>query len=141
MNIVNKVTIRHLKENKKRTLITLIGTIISVAMIMAVATLGSTFLDLMKREAVTSSGDWHVGFEDVQHEQLRALEESDWLGDVALMREHGYAEFEESPDSTKPYFYVRDLNLRPLKRCKLNFLMGAYHMHLMKSSSLKIFAQ
>jgi len=35
MNIVNKVTIRHLKENKRRTLVTIIGVIISVAMITA----------------------------------------------------------------------------------------------------------
>lgn len=34
MSIVNKITRRHLKENKKRTLITIMGTIISVAMIM-----------------------------------------------------------------------------------------------------------
>lgn len=37
MNIVNKVTLRHLKENKRRTLITIIGVIISVAMITGVA--------------------------------------------------------------------------------------------------------
>ena len=40
MNIVNKLTVRQLKENKKRTMVTVIGVIISVAMITAVATLG-----------------------------------------------------------------------------------------------------
>lgn len=40
MNIVNKLTIRHLKQNKRRTLVTIIGVIISVAMVTAVATLG-----------------------------------------------------------------------------------------------------
>ena len=35
MNIINKLTLRHLKENKKRTVVTIIGIIISVAMITA----------------------------------------------------------------------------------------------------------
>lgn len=43
MNIVNKLTIRHLKQNKRRTLVTMIGVIISVAMVAAVATLGVSF--------------------------------------------------------------------------------------------------
>lgn len=43
MNIVNKLTIRHLKQNKRRTLVTIIGVIISVAMVTAVATLGFSF--------------------------------------------------------------------------------------------------
>ena len=36
MNIVNKLTLRHLKENKGRTLVTTFGIIVSVAMITAV---------------------------------------------------------------------------------------------------------
>ena len=47
MNIINKVTLRHLKKNKRRSLVTIIGVIISVAMITAVATLGVSFLDLL----------------------------------------------------------------------------------------------
>ena len=43
MNIVNKLTIRHLKQNKRRTLVTIIGVIISVAMMTAVATLACIF--------------------------------------------------------------------------------------------------
>ena len=55
MNIVNKLTGRHLKKNKRRTLITIIGVIISVAMITAVATLGVSFLDFMKRQTISLS--------------------------------------------------------------------------------------
>ena len=47
MNIIHKMTLRHLRENKRRSLVTIIGVIISVSMITAVTTLGSSFLDLM----------------------------------------------------------------------------------------------
>lgn len=37
MNILNKLTIKNLKLNKKRTIVTIIGIILSVALICAVA--------------------------------------------------------------------------------------------------------
>ena len=46
MNIVNKLTLRHLKENKGRTVITALGVIISVAMITAVFVAIASFLNL-----------------------------------------------------------------------------------------------
>ena len=36
MNIVNKLTLRHLKTNKGRTIVTILGITVSVAMITAV---------------------------------------------------------------------------------------------------------
>ena len=65
MNIVNKLTVRHLKQNKRRTLVTIIGVIISVAMVTAVATLGVSFMDLMKRQTIANNGEWHVLYKDV----------------------------------------------------------------------------
>ena len=74
MNIINKVTLRHLKENKRRTLVTIIGVIISVAMITAVATLGVSFLDLMKSQNIATNGEWHVQYKDVTPDQIEAIE-------------------------------------------------------------------
>ena len=70
MNIVNKLTMRQLKLNKKRTIVTIIGTIISVAMITAVCTLGISFLDFMQRLTIADEGEWHVLYEGVNKDQL-----------------------------------------------------------------------
>ena len=43
MNIFARITARTMKENKTRTIVTIIGVILSTAMITAVATLGVTF--------------------------------------------------------------------------------------------------
>ena len=43
MNILNKLTIKNLKLNKKRTIVTIIGIILSVALICAVASMVSSF--------------------------------------------------------------------------------------------------
>ena len=39
MNLLNKLTVRNLKLNKKRTIVTIVGIILSVALITAVASL------------------------------------------------------------------------------------------------------
>ncbi len=43
MNILNKLTIKNLKLNKKRTIVTIIGIILSVALITAVASMVVSF--------------------------------------------------------------------------------------------------
>ena len=46
MNILSKLSIRNLKLNKKRTISTIIGIILSVALICAVASMGTSFQQL-----------------------------------------------------------------------------------------------
>jgi len=65
MNIVNKLTIRHLQQNKRRTLVTIMGVIISVAMVTAVATLGGSFLELIQENSLISHSLPVTFFDDV----------------------------------------------------------------------------
>lgn len=109
MNIVNKVTLRHLKENKRRTLVTIIGVIISVAMITAVATLGVSFLDVMIRQHIANNGEWHVRYGDVTPAQIEAIEQ-DSETDKLVLSSDGYASFEASDNDNKPYLYIQNYN-------------------------------
>ena len=109
MNIINKVTLRHLKENKRRSLVTIIGVIISVAMITAVATLGVSFLDLMIRQNITTNGEWHVQYKDVTSDQIEAIEK-DSETKTLILSSDGYAALEESNNEYKPYLYFKNYN-------------------------------
>ncbi|MED4729692.1 ABC transporter permease [Aneurinibacillus migulanus] len=108
MNIVNKLTIRHLKQNKRRTLVTIIGVIISVAMVTAVATLGFSFLDLMIRQTIADTGEWHVLYQDVNKEQLAAIQDDDATNTVAITRDLGYAPLEGGQNPNKPYLFIKE---------------------------------
>lgn len=110
MNIVNKLTIRHLKQNKRRTLVTIIGVIISVAMVTAVTTLGTSFLDLMKRQAISNDGEWHVVYKDVNKEQVKAIKSDDETKKLVLSSDLGYAPLEGSQNVYKPYLFVKAFN-------------------------------
>ena len=60
MKIVNRVTFEYLKKNKKRTVVTILGVIISVAMLTAISTFTSSFTDFLKRNTINLTGDWQV---------------------------------------------------------------------------------
>ena len=110
MNIVNKLTLRHLKQNKRRTLITIIGVIISVAMVTAVATLAISFTDLMKRQSISDDGEWHVLYKDVNKEQFEAIQQDKATKEVIISKDFGYAHLEESQNENKPYLFIKAYN-------------------------------
>ncbi|WP_055108088.1 ABC transporter permease [Paenibacillus ihumii] len=110
MNIVNKLTLRHLKENKRRTLVTIIGVIISVAMVTAVATLAVSFIDLMKRQIIEDGGEWHVLYKDVNKTQLEAIKADKSTQTLIISRDRGYAPLQASQNDNKPYLFIKDYN-------------------------------
>ncbi|KAB8125747.1 ABC transporter permease [Gracilibacillus oryzae] len=110
MNIMNKLTIQHLKQNRKRTLVTIIGVIISVAMITAVTTLGVSFLDLMKRQTIANSGDWHALYRAVSIGESEIISSDDSVKETSLVNELGYAKIEGNNNPGKPYLYIQQIN-------------------------------
>lgn len=70
MNIVNKLTIRHLKENKRRSIITICGIIISVAMITAVTSSAVSFMNTMGKASAITGGDWAAEYVNVPAENI-----------------------------------------------------------------------
>ena len=92
MNIVNRLTLRNLRLNRKRTLVTIIGIIISTAMITAVATFAVSFMDLMQRSEIASSGNWHLLFSDISRDQDTQIQGQLNKGDqVLLSRDAGWS--------------------------------------------------
>ncbi|TGU92943.1 ABC transporter permease, partial [Mesorhizobium sp. M00.F.Ca.ET.186.01.1.1] len=107
MNIVHTLTIRHLQQNKRRTLVTIIGVIISVAMVTAVATLVFSFADLMIRQAIADNGEWHVQYQNVNKAQLAAIRDDEATKTVAITRDLGYSRLAGSQNANKPYLFIK----------------------------------
>src|SRR5690625_2871220 len=124
MNIDNKLTLRHLKENKRRTLVTIIGVIISVAMLTAVATLGVSFLSLLQKQHIADEGEWHVLYKDVDEEQLKVIQEDKNTKSVVLSRDLGYSLLEESENDHKPYLFLKEYNEAGFKQFPIELIEG-----------------
>ncbi len=73
MNVINKLTLKHMLLNKKRTIVTVFGIIISVAMFVAVTTFSSSFLKMLQNQSREYYGDWHVNYSNVQTDKLDTI--------------------------------------------------------------------
>ena len=73
MNILTTLSIRNLKLNKKRTISTIIGIILSVALICAVASMGMSFQATLVENAKNQSGYWHLKLENVSDEEIKEI--------------------------------------------------------------------
>lgn len=122
MNIVNKVTLRHLKQNKRRTLVTIFGVIISVAMITAVASLGVSFIDMQQRDAISNNGDWHYAVADVDREQIKVIQADDNTDAIGIVDELGFAPLNDQ--LTKRYLYVRAMDETAMKQMQVKLTEG-----------------
>ena len=60
MNIFNKVTLQNMKKSRTRTIVTVVGVVLSAAMITAVATFGNSLLNFLLNGSIVKYGDWHV---------------------------------------------------------------------------------
>ncbi len=79
MNIINKLTLRHLKENKKRTVVTIIGIIISVAMITATCVSVTSLIHVFAQSEAYTGGNWHIELENADAGQIEKLEQNEDL--------------------------------------------------------------
>lgn len=124
MNIVNRLTLRHMKGNKRRTLVTIIGVIISVAMLTAVATIVTSFMALLQKNEIESGGEWHVRYKDVNTAQLAAVQNDKASKAVVISKDHGYAMLEGSQNRYKPYLFIKAYNTEGFSRFPVELAAG-----------------
>ena len=70
MNIMNKVTLQAMKKNRIRTIVTIIGIILSAAMFTAVTTFCSSMYGYMREYFAYDKGDYHVSFSGCSSETI-----------------------------------------------------------------------
>lgn len=91
MNIVNRLTLRHLRENKKRAIVTVMGIIISVAMITAVAISTCSFSNVMVQSIKNLEGEWIGRYMNVPYSSLNEVEKNTDFSDRYIAADWGNA--------------------------------------------------
>ena len=84
MSIISKLTVRHLKENRKRTIVTILGIAMSTALITAMMVGVFSIFKFLGYVAVITEGDYHAGFSEVTAEQLEKLQSDDRIESIGI---------------------------------------------------------
>lgn len=105
MNIFHRVTIESLRKNKTRTIVTIIGIMLSAALICAVTTSVASFMNFAEESIIYNSGSWHAYNLQTDRESYRELCKMEEIDDAVYGQEIGYAEI-GSMNEYKPYLYI-----------------------------------
>ena len=124
MNLLKKLTIKNLKLNKKRTIVTIIGIMLSVALVTAVATMYASGLKSLIVYEKYVKGDFHVEFMDVPSDDVKNIKNNNGVENVYLTQEIGYAPLKDSKNSGKPYAYVMGFDKGALENLSIRLTSG-----------------
>ena len=130
MKIMNRVTWEYLKKNKKRTIVTILGVIVSVAMITAVSTFFGTFTDWMRRDWIEQDGEWHVQFRNVAVSDTARITGDENTAEAGLSRRLGWGSLglpkNTARQGTNDYLNICEYTKEALEFRHLRLAEGRY---------------
>lgn len=126
MSILNKLTIKNLKLNKRRTIVTIIGIILSVALICAVASMVSSFRESLIRFEINRDGNFHYEFSNVDSNTLREIKNNRNFDKVYISKNIGYLKLNNSKNEDKPYAYLIAMDDITISNVSLNLIEGRF---------------
>lgn len=116
MSILNRLTIKNLRLNKKRTIVTIIGIILSTALMVGIGLLFSSFQDLMIRDTIGYSGKYEAKYNDVDLIKLNDIKNKNFT--YFYEKPIGFSKTQSS-NEYKPYMYITSVNREYFDELKL----------------------
>ena len=124
MNIFSKLTLKTLKENRTRTLVTIAGIIISAAMFTAITTLIVSLQTYMYNSYGATEGFFQGKILNLTQEEADKYSEYEYLENYFTARSIGYAEFEGIENEAKPYLFLLEPDEGFLEKMPVNVISG-----------------
>lgn len=123
MNLLNKLTLKNLKLNKKRTIVTIIGIILSTALITAVSSMYASGIKSLINYETTIKGNYHVAFYDVDINDIGIFKNNRNIEKINITKDIGYSKI-NSKNEYKPYVFVKGFTRNSLNDLAVNLLEG-----------------
>lgn len=117
MKVLNKFTIKNLKLNKSRTIVTIIGIMLSCALIMVVAGMAASAQQTMVNAQINVSGDYDLVVKGANRKILDNAEANRNVKVVYIKQKLGCAYLPQAKLSSKPYINVVALNEKAYTDC------------------------
>lgn len=106
MNLMKTLTLKNLKLNRKRTIVTIVGIILATALLSALVTLVSSFQYSMIEYQKQKDGDFHVKFSGVKMSELSEFKNNRNIESTFETMGMGFAKLDGCKNEDKPYAYV-----------------------------------
>lgn len=121
MNLMKTLTLKNLKLNRKRTIVTIVGIILATALLSALVTLVSSFQYSMIEYQKQKDGDFHVKFSGVKMSELSEFKNNRNIESTFETMGMGFAKLDGCKNEDKPYAYVMATD-------EAGFERGCFHL-------------
>ncbi len=125
MNVFQKVTLESLKKNRTRTIVTIIGILLSTAMMTAITTMVASVLQFAYDVTEYDAGGWHLADTSLtQAEAEELIRTGEGLARGVYAKRLGFAHLRK--DVNTPFLYVLDANKEFAELSGMHLLEGRY---------------
>lgn len=123
MNILTTYTLKYLRLNKKRTAVTILGVILSSALICGVLLLGVSFQKVMIDHEIFMTGNWHAQFLGVPFEKAKYITENNAVETSMFSAWLGNATY-GSKNMVRPYLYITAYDTLSFQNRNIKLISG-----------------
>lgn len=124
MTIFQKIALQGIRQNKSRTLVTIIGVILSSALITAIATFAVSLQSYMVNGSIQKYGDWHIEYMNVPSSFVQKQKGDKRVERVISFQNIGYAMLEGGTNQYKPYAFIAGFNDEISHKLPIHLLSG-----------------
>ncbi len=125
-NIFHRVALESLRHSRTRTLVTVLGVVLSAALFTGIAVFGTSLIQYLMREEIARGGDWHVVFSDADLSLLQELKKDPQAENITAYQNIGYALLEgaEEKSAQKPYLFLAEFGQEALEDLPIHLTIG-----------------
>lgn len=110
MNIINRFTLQTLKKNKIRTLVTIVGIILSTAMFTGVTSIVASLQQYIVNLEIAGNGAWEGRVNQLSKKQAEQFQKEEDVKEDTVIGTVGYARMQDSLNEGKPYLCIQSVN-------------------------------
>src|SRR5512134_2004037 len=125
MNILTTYTLKYLQLNRKRTAVTILGVILSAALICGVFLLGVSFQKVMIDHEIFMWGNWHARFHAVPYANAKYITDNSAVQTAMLSEPLGTATY-GSQNAVRPYLYVTAYDALSFQNQSIRLISGRF---------------
>ena len=105
--IIHDVTLKHMKMNKKRTIISIVGIALMVMLLTCVLVGKDTAFRYFTDIASARSGAYHFAVYDIDREQLETIKGYSEVTDIGVTEDLKLTDFDQSGKAERPFLNIR----------------------------------
>ena len=125
-NIIFKITCKYMIKNKKRTIITLTGIVLIVALLTCIFVGKDTVFSYLTSVAEVKSGKWNVIVYGADSKQYEKIKKIDYVKETAVSSEFGFTDCKVSNNKNKPYWEVKGYSSKNFEWMNIFLEKGHY---------------